>query len=135
VTDIPTLIRDLREKLAKAGLTRLVADTHHAVDYAGRAHGFLRSEGELVPVGAIVLGAEGVCQAQGRARLGLLADAVNALPTLLDEIERLRAALKQIASGEAFRCQRFAEDDDADYFLRVQRQVQIIARQAIGGDR
>lgn len=43
----------------------------------------------------------------------------------------LREALERFASGEAFRCQRFAEDDDAEYFLRAQRGVQAAARSAL----
>lgn len=41
------------------------------------------------------------------------------------EVERF---ISQLASGEAFRQQRFAEDDDAEYFLRCQR---VIQRQAV----
>jgi hypothetical protein len=44
------------------------------------------------------------------------------------EIAAKDAALEKIASGEAFREQRFAEDDDAEYFLRAQRNVQKLAR-------
>jgi hypothetical protein len=43
----------------------------------------------------------------------------------------LRKALEDIASGEAFRQQRFAEDDAEDYYLGVQRAVQTRARQAL----
>jgi hypothetical protein len=45
--------------------------------------------------------------------------------------EGWREALERIANGEAFRCQRFAEDDDAEYFLRAQRNVQQVARTAL----
>lgn len=58
---------------------------------------------------------------------------VKAIPTLLDELERLQKALEPIASGEAFREMRFAEDSDADYFLRVQRNVVSRARTALQG--
>jgi len=40
-------------------------------------------------------------------------------------------ALEDIASGRAFRQQRFAEDDDADYFLRAQRSVQKLAAEVV----
>lgn len=47
------------------------------------------------------------------------------------EVERLREALESIADCSAFREQRFAEDDDADYFLRAQRKVIELARAAL----
>ena len=96
-------VERLRELLAKATPGRFIADTHHMQFFAGREHGFLRSEGELVPVGAVVLGVEGMSQEQGRARLELIAEAVNALPMLLaalsrpnvDEVEELRFWLRK----------------------------------------
>lgn len=48
------------------------------------------------------------------------------------ENERLREALERISNGEAFREQRFAEDNDAEYFLRAQRKVMLAARAALG---
>lgn len=43
----------------------------------------------------------------------------------------LYEALAKIADGSAFRHQRFAEDNDPDYFLRCQREVQKLARAAL----
>ncbi len=63
-----------------------------------------------------------------RAIIHLIEPARRKGPT---DIGALREALERIASGEAFRCQRFAEDDDAEYFLRAQRDVQSFARQAL----
>ena len=45
--------------------------------------------------------------------------------------DTLQRALEEIASGEAFRGQRFAEDDDAEYFLRVQRELVTSARSTL----
>lgn len=87
---------ELRRLLEAASLGELIADTHHRKDCAGRSHGFIRNPGELAPVGAIVLNVEGMPDDQGVARLQLLCAAVNALPALLAEIERLREALERV---------------------------------------
>lgn len=61
----------------------------------------------------------------------LMKSAAAALRDERERNERLAAALEEIGNGKAFRLQRFAEDDDAEYFLRAQRQVQMFARTAL----
>lgn len=72
------------ELLAKAKVSKLIGDAHRTQDYVGRTHGFIYSAGELVPLAAVVIGTEGISQEVGRARLDLLVEAVNALPTLAE---------------------------------------------------
>jgi len=86
---------ELEGLLERASVKRLIADTHHTRDYAGREHGFLRCEGELVPLAGFVLRVEGMPQDQGAARLRLVAAAVNALPSLLARIKELSEALEE----------------------------------------
>jgi hypothetical protein len=57
--------------------------------------------------------------------------AYAAILSLTADKKALEEALRSIADGEAFRMQRFAEDNDADYFLRAQRHVQLFARAAL----
>lgn len=47
-------------------------------------------------------------------------------------VAKMREALEQISSGEAFREMRFAEDDDTEYHLRRERKARLIARAALG---
>lgn len=64
----------------------------------------------------------------------LAAAAIAAMPSLAAlqaENERLRAALGNIAGGEAFREMRFAEDDDAEYHLRRERRAKLLAHAAL----
>jgi len=91
---------ELEGLLERASVKRLIADTYHTRDYAGREHGFLRCEGELVPLAGFVLRVEGMPQDQGAARLRLVAAAVNALPSLLARIKELEAVVERIASGD-----------------------------------
>ena len=67
--------------------------------------------------------------------LGSIADAIRSFSQENRAAEaknaRLCETLEKIKSGEAFREQRFAEDDDADYFLRAQRSVQRLAAEAL----
>ena len=59
-------------------------------------------------------------------------EAADALRDAASRISELESALRRIANGEAFRCQRFAEDGDAEYFLRAQREVAAQARNVLG---
>jgi hypothetical protein len=94
-------LEGLKVLLGKATPGKLIADTHHTKDYAGRTHGFLRAAGELVPVAGFMLGVDGMPDDVGRARLALCAEAVNALPSLIAHVERLEKALKPFADEAA----------------------------------
>lgn len=61
---------------------KLTADLHHTRDYAGRAHGFIRAEGHLVPLAAVVLAAEGCDETEGRANAFLFAASKDLLAAL-----------------------------------------------------
>jgi len=109
-------IGELAALIEKAELRRVIADAHHTVDYAGREHGWLRCEGELVPLGAMVLRVEGMPQDVGRARLDLFAKAVNSLPTLVALIAAQQERLK--LADEVIR--PFAERRTVEEALREQ---------------
>lgn len=91
---IPEQLDRLEGLLAAARLGTMIADTHHQRDYAGRSHGFLRTAGEMVPVAGFVLAVEGMEQHEGCARLQLVAEAVNALPSLIASLKAAREALE-----------------------------------------
>ena len=77
---------------------------------------------------------EAVKQVAAEIAEAIRGDHLFALPLpntpVLEALKAARDALTSIADGEAFRMQRFAEDDDVDYFLRCQREVQKLARPA-----
>lgn len=76
-----------------------------------------------------------------RADANLIAMLKSTAPALIAELEALRAenarlkiGLRSIASGEAFKGMRFAEDDDAEYYLRQQRKAMLFAVICLTGD-
>lgn len=58
---------------------------------------------------------------ENRANAELICLLRNHAPALLSELIELRSFAEDVASGRLFGQQRFAEDDDAEYFLRCQR--------------
>lgn len=125
------MIAELRGLLERAGLNRLIADTHHTRDYAGREHGFLRNAGELVPVAGFVLRVEGMSQDQGAARLTLCAQTVNALPTLLDALTTSRDRERELeAALEPFA--RAADDYSWPVFERDSCSINAVGNVTVG---
>lgn len=90
---------EMRELLGKTTQERWIAQLHHPKDYAGRAHAMITAHA-LVPLAAVVLGAEGCSHAEGRANARFIAAAHNSMSHYLDRIEEMEKALREL--GDTF---------------------------------
>jgi hypothetical protein len=73
-----------------------IADLHHTKDWAARSHAMIYSRGKSVAflLGAVVLGAEGCDEIEGRATAKLIAASRQAVPALIAEVRALRRTAK-----------------------------------------